>query len=215
MLKKSSLKRTRIKICGISTPEQALWAVEAGADAIGLMFYDKSSRAVTIDQAVAICAVLPPFVSAVGVFVDPDPSWVHAVIDQVPLALLQFHGFERDSFCDSFQMPFTKAIPMNEHTHLEDSIQAYPHAKAFLLDTASSKGFGGTGQSFDWSVIPKSISRPIILAGGLTPENVAEAILQVDPFAVDVSSGVESAPGVKDPEKIKQFMKEVNCAKSS
>lgn len=201
--------RTRIKICGIRTVEQARWAVDAGADAIGLIFCEKSARAVTLEQAFAIYATLPPYVTAVSVFVDPDSALVQAVIQVLPTTLLQFHGQETESFCTAFSKPYIKAVPMQTDTDINAYCERYVSAQGLLLDTANAQGFGGVGQSFDWALIPKKLAKPIILAGGLNIDNVARAIQTVRPFALDLNSGVESSKGVKDQAKIQQCIREV------
>lgn len=200
--------RTRVKICGIRTIEHALAAVAAGADAIGLMFYEKSSRAITLEQALAISAVLPPFVTSVGVFVNPQKEEVEAVLQALPQLILQFHGEETEPFCLSFHRPYIKAVPVSKELDVLAYCADYPCAQGFLFDTAST-GFGGSGEVFDWSLIPKNLTRPIILAGGLNFENIATAIKTVKPFAVDVSGGVESSKGIKDTGKIQKFIQEV------
>lgn len=198
--------RTRAKICGITRVEDALSAVEHGADAIGLVFYAPSPRCVTIAQAVAISAAIPPFVSIVALFVNPSQQEVDKVLASVPIDLLQFHGEESESACSQYGLPYLKAIRVKSDTNLIQYAQAYTSAKALLLDAHSEAAVGGTGQTFDWQLIPHNMPKPIILAGGLTPENVRSAIQQVRPYAVDVSGGVEQSKGVKDAEKIAAFM---------
>lgn len=202
--------RTRVKICGITRVEDALSAVEQGADAIGLVFYAPSPRCVTIAQAAAISAALPPFVSVVALFVNPTQQEVNAVLAGVNVDLLQFHGDETASECAQYGLPYLKAIRVKSDTNLIQYAQTFMSAKALLLDAHADNAFGGTGQVFDWSLIPKQLAKPIILAGGLTPENVKEAIKQVQPYAVDVSGGVEQAKGIKDTIKIAAFMAAVN-----
>lgn len=201
--------RTRVKICGITRAQDAIKAVEFGADAIGLVFYEKSPRAVSIDEARAIIQKIPPFVSIVGLFVDPSPKDVAAVLHRVSLDLLQFHGDELPSECSAYGKPYIKAIKIKEGIDIAAQVNKYTTARGILLDTYDPKLPGGTGRVFDWSVIPKGLSKPIILAGGLTPENVWQAITKVRPFAVDVSGGVEADKGIKDIEKLAAFMRGV------
>jgi phosphoribosylanthranilate isomerase len=201
--------RTRIKICGITRVEDALKVVDAGADAIGLVFYDPSPRSVRINQATEIAAAVPAFVSVVALFVDPTKEYVQEVLNNVRIDLLQFHGDEENDFCSQFKTPFIKAIRVRQASDVVASSLRFPNSVGILLDSYKPGVPGGTGESFDWSLIPKNHSNPIILAGGLTPENVASAINDVQPFAVDISGGVESAKGIKDSEKIKEFVSEV------
>lgn len=201
--------RTRVKICGITRAQDAIKAVEFGADAIGLVFYGKSPRAVSIDDARAIIQKIPPFVSVVGLFVDPSPKDVAAVLHRVSLDLLQFHGDELPSECSAYGKPYIKAIKMREGDDIAAQVAQFASARGILLDTYDPKVPGGTGRVFDWSKIPKGLDKPIILAGGLTPENVWQAITKVRPFAVDVSGGVEADKGIKDVEKIAAFMRGV------
>ncbi len=203
------MRRTRVKICGITRPEQARAAAGAGADAIGLMFYEPSPRFVTRARAAAVCAVLPPLVSIVGVFVNPEPREVEAVVEGLPVDLLQFHGEEPPELCAGTGRPYVKAVRVRTRDDIVEAAARYADARALLLDAYHDALWGGTGRRFDWNVVPGDAGHPIILAGGLTPENVADAIRFVRPFAVDVSGGVESAPGEKDPESMERFMKEV------
>ncbi len=200
---------TRVKICGITRIEDALCAAQAGADAIGLVFYAPSPRAVGIQQAADIVEALPPFVTTVGLFVDAEPSFVAAVLDKVPLDLLQFHGNEAADYCEGFNRPYMKAIRMREDVSLESSVLHYEGAKALLLDSYKPGVPGGTGTTFDWGRIPEKMQKPIILAGGLDTANVAQAIQQASPYAVDVSGGVEASKGIKDAAKIAAFINEV------
>lgn len=203
--------RTRVKICGITRVEDALSAAAAGADAIGLVFYAGSKRAVTIAQAGIIAKALPPFVTLVGLFVDATQADVEAVLAGVPLDLLQFHGDESPEFCRSFSRPFIKALRMDPAADLLSLSSAYSQARGLLLDAWDAEQKGGTGKTFDWQrVKPASGSSRIILAGGLTPANVAEAIRTVRPWAVDVSSGVELSPGIKSSALIQSFISEVH-----
>ena len=180
-----------------------------GADAIGLMFYEPSPRFVTRARAAAVCAVLPPLVSIVGVFVNPEPREVEAVVEGLPVDLLQFHGEEPPELCAGTGRPYVKAVRVRTRDDIVEAAARYADARALLLDAHHDALWGGTGRRFDWNVVPGDAGHPIILAGGLTPENVADAIRFVRPFAVDVSGGVESAPGEKDPESMERFMKEV------
>jgi len=197
---------TRIKICGIKYLNDALKAIECGADAIGLIFVEKSLRYVSLESAGTIAQSLPPFVTIVGLFMNDTAEMVQKTLKSVPLTLLQFHGDETPEFCEQFDMPYIKVLGMNEQSDIAAFAKKYPKAKAILLD--NEKG-GGTGKSFDWSLVPQNLPVPVILAGGLNPENVASAVETVKPYAVDVSSGVESETAVKDHKKIEQFIKEV------
>ena len=199
---------TRIKICGIKHLDDALKAVEFGADAIGLIFVEKSPRYASFTDARVIAESMPPFVTVVGLFMDAPAEKVREALKVVPLNLLQFHGDESREFCEQFDMPYIKVLKMRENVNVVAFAQEYPSASGILLDTFSKVG-GGSGQTFDWSLIPEDVPLPLILAGGLNPENVASAVETVKPYAVDVSSGVESEPAVKDHNKIEQFIKEV------
>ena len=199
---------TKIKICGLHNIETALAACEAGADAIGFVFYEKSVRNITPAQAAAIIKTLPPFVVTVGLFVNPSVEYVREILEVVPLSCLQFQGQETDAFCAQFNRPFIKALHVKPGEPLPD-FNAYPNARGFLLDTFVKGNPGGTGQAFDWTQVPRNVNKPLMLAGGLNADNVQEAIRIAKPYAVDVSSGVESAPGVKSIEKIKQFCERV------
>ena len=209
--------RTRVKICGITRVEDALAAVAAGADAIGLVFYEHSARNVSVAQAAAISRELPAFVNAVGLFVDATPDFIRSVLTAVHLDTLQFHGDETPEQCAAYGLPFIKAIRVKPETNLLQCANEFSAAKALLLDTYAEGQAGGTGHAFDWNLIPtcmttdRSVKTPVlILAGGLNDDNVALAIEQVRPYAVDVSGGVESAKGIKDQAKIARFMHAVN-----
>jgi phosphoribosylanthranilate isomerase len=206
--------RTRVKICGITRIEDALAAVGLGADAIGLVFYAPSPRNVSIEQAISIVESLPPFVSKVGLFVNESPSNIKNILAQVDLDILQFHGDESREVCEQINMPYYKAIRVKEDTNLIQYAQIYHSAKALLLDTYSESTVGGTGMVFDWKLIPENISKPLILAGGLTPANVGLAIETVHPYAVDVSGGVEQSKGIKDVKKMTAFIQAVNQFRS-
>lgn len=187
-------------------------AVDAGCDAIGLVFYEPSPRFVTIQQAAKIVKRLPPFVTAVGLFVNAEPSYVRQVLQEVRLGLLQFHGDESAQQCQQYEMPYMKAIRVTAETNLLQYAEDFKQAQALLLDAFIEGVPGGTGQVFDWNIIPKSLPIPVVLAGGLTPENVGSAIQQVNPYAVDVSGGVEIKKGIKDAAKIAAFMRGVSHA---
>ena len=202
----------RSKICGITRIEDALAAVEAGADAIGLVFYAKSPRAVTVQQARAIISALPPFVTSVGLFVDASRCELGELLDAVPLDLLQFHGDETPADCDGYHRPYIKALRVKPGDDIAAQVALYKNASGVLLDTYVPGIPGGTGEAFDWSLVPEGLSKPVILAGGLTAANVAQAIARVRPYAVDVSGGVELAKGIKDAEKIRAFMQAVKAA---
>jgi len=201
----------RSKICGITRIEDALAAVAAGADAIGFVFYAKSPRAVSAGQARAIIAALPPFVTTVGLFVNASACELNETLDAVPLDLLQFHGDETAEQCEGFHRPYIKALRVKAGDDIAAACAAYKSASGILLDAYVEGIPGGTGQAFDWSLIPQGLSTPIILAGGLTVDNVAEAIARVKPYAVDVSGGVEKSKGIKDHVKIQAFMKTVRA----
>lgn len=206
------MSAVRSKICGITRIEDALAAAEAGADAIGLVFYSKSPRAVDVHQARAICAALPPFVTTVGLFVDAPGCELEEILQAVPLDLLQFHGDESPEQCARYGRPYIKALRVQAGDDLEGQCQRYAGARGILLDTFVPGVPGGTGAAFDWSLVPARLSKPIILAGGLSAANVAAAIARVRPYAVDVSGGVEEAKGIKDPHKIEAFMAAVRAA---
>lgn len=203
--------RVRVKICGITSVKDALSACEAGVDAIGLVFYEKSPRNIQINTAKSICAALPPFVSTVGLFLNADQETVQTVLEKVPLDLLQFHGTESPEFCSRFSRPYIKAVGMQNTTteQLTAYTERYLQARGFLVDSHPGGQAGGTGKTFDWNRLPRDFHKPIILAGGLNPDNVAQALAAVDVYGLDLSSGVESQPGVKDSRKIRQLMEEV------
>ena len=200
----------KIKICGFTIAENARQAALAGVDAIGLNFYTKSPRHVNISSAREIVAALPPFVNKVGLFVNANPSLIDEVLCEVALDTLQFHGDESPSDCAQYEMPFIKAIRISPEVDLIKTANEYSQASALLLDTYQPDVYGGSGKSFDWSLANIELDLPIILAGGLTPENVSVAINTAQPYAVDVSSGVESAKGLKDIDKIRAFISNVN-----
>ena len=206
----------RVKICGITRLQDIHAACNAGADALGFVFYERSPRHVTIEAAAALVRALPPFVQSVGLFVNAEPAFIESVLQAVPLDLLQFHGDETPADCARFGRPFIKAVRVNRDTDLLKYAADFDAARGLLLDAYVAGVPGGTGERFDWSLIPESLSKPIVLSGGLTPDNVAEATQQVRPWAVDVSSGVEAvmllegaevaAKGIKDSNKMAQFI---------
>lgn len=202
--------RTRVKICGITRPEDALSAAQLGADAIGLVFYEPSPRHVLPEQARTIAKTLPPFVTRVGLFVDAPAEQVREVLQTVRLDLLQFHGDESPEYCAGFDMPYLKAIRMSKGVSLETEARQFADAVGLLVDSYSDSRAGGTGETFEWGRIPSGLDKPLVLAGGLTPANVVEAIRTVRPYAVDVSSGVEQEKGIKDAAKMAAFIAEVN-----
>ncbi len=203
--------KTQVKICGVTTVADALAAAEAGADMIGLMLYEGSPRHISHAQAAEISRALPPFVLKVGVFVNPEEALVSRAIAECQLSLLQFHGTEPSEFCTQFGLMSVKALRVKDAVSLT-ALEQYA-TDAFLLDAYAPNGLGGTGEKFNWdlAVEAQKFGKPIFLAGGLTPENVADAVRQVRPFAVDVSSGVESAPGMKDAAKVRAFIAAVRA----
>jgi phosphoribosylanthranilate isomerase len=197
----------RVKICGITSPEQALMAQDAGADLLGLVIYPKSSRYVDVQRAVQIRQVIGPKTQCVVLLVNADETSVHEVIEQVKPDLLQFHGDESPEFCQQFNFPFIRAIRMREGLDIDAEVSAYHAEGGFLFDAWSEDQYGGTGHQFDWSRLPTSTDYPLILAGGLNSDNVAEAVRLVRPDMVDVSGGVESSPGIKDRVKVAAFVR--------
>lgn len=198
----------RVKICGITRPEDGRLAARLGADAIGLVFHAASPRWVDAATARQIIAVLPPFVTVVGLFRNEPPEQVRAILAAVPVPLLQFHGDEEPEVCAAFGLPYIKAVPMGAGAEVEEYEQRFATATALLLDSHGGDQMGGAGRTFNWNRIPVQRRKPLILAGGLRPDNVAAAIRQVQPYAVDVSSGVESAKGVKDAGLMRAFLQE-------
>lgn len=196
----------RIKICGITRVEDALVAAEAGADAIGLVFYPPSPRAVSVDQARRIIAALPPFVTTVGLFVNACRDELNRILDAVPLDLLQFHGDESPAECEGYGRRYLKALRVQPGDDVLAGMARYPGAAGILLDTFVAGVPGGTGETFDWTRVPAHSGRPLVLAGGLTAENVRVAIAQARPYAVDVSGGVECSKGIKDAQKVRAFI---------
>ena len=205
-------KRTRIKICGLTREEDVVSAVEAGADAIGFVFYPPSSRAIDPDRALQLVRLVPPFVTTVGLFVNAEAGDVRAAIDAAGLQLLQFHGDEDEAACNRFGVPYIKAARMRPGIDLINYATSFPSARGILVD-AYVDGFGGGGKVFDWGLIPEQgLDKPLILSGGLNSDNVTEAVARVRPWAVDVSSGVEQAKGIKDPQRIAAFVAGVRHA---
>jgi len=198
--------RTRVKICGITRVEDALEAVRLGVDAIGLVFYPPSPRAVSVEQAEKILQRLPPFVTVTGLFVDESPGRIEEILGRLSIDLLQFHGHEPPEACTGFRRPWIKAIRMVESTDLARLQETYASAAGLLLDTYRAGIPGGTGETFDWNLIPRESTSQIILAGGLDPHNVEQAVRRVRPYAVDVSGGVEAAKGIKDAAKMAAFI---------
>lgn len=202
-------QRTRVKICGLTRPEDAACAVALGVDAIGLVFCRASPRNVSVEQAEAIVAFVPSFTAVVGLFVDAEGPWIHEICRRIRIDILQFHGDEPPDFCTSFAKPYIKAIRMRPEVNVERESRLYAGAAGLLLDAYQPGIRGGTGLSFDWTRVGSGCSFPLILAGGLTPDNVRNALEIVKPYAVDVSSGVEADKGVKDPCKMAAFMHEI------
>lgn len=203
---------TRIKICGITSAEDARVAVDSGADAIGLVFYPPSPRAVTASQAAAIVAAVAPFVTVVALFVDEPAESIRRILESVPVDLLQFHGEEPAAFCEQFQRPWIKALRVQADTDLAARSTQYRRARAVLLDSWQEGVPGGTGRTFDWELARQELPVPVVLAGGLDEGNVGEAVTRLRPAAVDVSGGVERSPGLKDARKIKRFVAAVRAA---
>lgn len=198
--------RTRVKICGITRAEDAHTVVACGADALGLVFHPDSPRNLEVSAAREIARAVAPFVTVTGLFVNAAPATIEAVLEAVPLGLLQFHGTEDNDACRNWGLPFIKSIAMQADSDPHAVMDRYPDAAGFLLDTWQPVTHGGGGRTFDWRLAPTGVDRPLVLAGGLTPANVAQAIRQVRPYAVDVSSGVEAAPGIKSAHKVAEFM---------
>ena len=204
--------RTQIKICGFTRPDNAVIAVGFGADAIGLVFYPPSPRNIDIDLASEIAAAVGPFTCITALFLDADREFIEKVLATVPVSMLQFHGREDAAFCESFNQPYMKSVSMKSVVDLKTYCSGYRHARAFLLDSNIAGAAGGSGEVFDWSLVPTNLSAPLVLAGGLDTANVKTAVTQVRPAAVDVSSGVESAKGIKDPTLMRDFIAGVRAA---
>ncbi|MDR2000678.1 MAG: phosphoribosylanthranilate isomerase [Zoogloeaceae bacterium] len=205
------MSRTRVKICGITRDQDLAAAVAAGADAAGFVFYPESPRFLAAERAVALLQRMPPFVTSVGLFVNPDPAFVRQTLALAPVDLLQFHGEETPEFCRQFGRPYIKTARMKPGFDLVEFARAYASAQGLLLDT-HVEGYGGGGRAFDWSLVPENLPLPILLAGGLDSENVGAAIRKLRPWAVDVSSGVELSKGIKDAGKIAAFVAAVKNA---
>lgn len=204
--------KIRCKMCGITRVADAQQAAALGADAIGLIFFPGSKRVISIPQAQAVVQALPPFVSAVGLFVNATAETVQQVLSQVHLDILQFHGDETAAFCRQFHRPYIKAIRVGCATDIRQAAQTYADARALLFDTAISGQYGGTGKTFDWHMLPEHINHPWILSGGLNPSNITHAIVTTGAMAVDISSGIETAPGIKDAAKMAALMEGINRA---
>lgn len=202
----------RVKICGITRLQDLHAACDAGADALGFVFYEKSPRHLSIASAAALLRELPPFVQSVGLFVNAEPAFIESVLQAVPLDLLQFHGDETPADCARFGRPHIKAVRVNRETDLLKCAAGFDAARGLLLDAWVPGLPGGTGERFDWTLIPANLPKPVVLSGGLTPDNVAEAVRRVRPWAVDVSSGVEVSKGIKDAHKIAQFIAKAKAA---
>jgi phosphoribosylanthranilate isomerase len=207
-----SPKATRIKICGFTRTEDARIASQLGADAIGLVFYPPSPRHISIEQAVEIAAVVSPFCSVTALFLDAEESYVEKVLQSVPVSLLQFHGTESAEYCERFDRPYIKSVAMKTVDDVAGYCAQFEHCRGFLLDSNAAGAAGGSGTAFDWSLVPKELAASLILAGGLDVNNVADAIRELRPAAVDVSSGVESAKGVKDTTLMREFIARVHAA---
>jgi phosphoribosylanthranilate isomerase len=201
----------RVKICGITSVDDALVAVKAGADAIGLVFYEPSPRCVNIEQAEAIARAVGPLVTVVALFVNASSDVIENILKRVPIHVMQFHGDEPAEFCEQFSRPYLKALRMHEDLDVDETIGLFSSASGILLDAYTPGVPGGTGETFDWQRVPKDSGRPIILAGGLNPENIRRAVAETSIYGVDVSGGVERAPGIKDAQKIESF---IQAAKS-
>ena len=204
--------RTRTKICGITRLEDAKAAIHAGCDALGFVFFKESPRYISLDAFKALAKTLPPFVTKVGLFVNADSAYINEVIDSGLINLLQFHGEETPDFCRQFNFPYIKAVAVSPSVDLLQYAHDFSDAEALLLDASHEYLKGGTGQTFDWNLIPRGLSKPIVLAGGLNLDNVKEAINKVKPYAVDVSGGVEESKGIKNSLKIQAFIKETQDA---
>lgn len=201
---------TRVKICGLTRVQDVKAAVESGADALGFVFYEPSSRAVTVADAEVLVRQVPAFVSVVGLFVNPSAEQVREVLDRIPLDLLQFHGDETADFCRQFGRRWIKAVRVQSAEQIEQAFTEYQSSAGLLVDAWDPDHYGGTGRSFNWDLVPLERPLPLILAGGLSSDNVFKAVEQVKPWAVDVSGGVEKSKGIKDIEKISDFIKEVH-----
>lgn len=203
------VRRTRVKICGITRREDARAAARAGADSIGFMFHPPSSRFIEIEPALEIRRSLPPYLTVTAVFLDDEEDWIAQVVHRIRPDCLQFHGAEDEAFCTGWTLPYVKSIPMGSVDDIGAYAERYPSAQGFLLDSNAAGRMGGSGDTFDWSEIPDSFDYPLVLAGGIKPSNVADAIARTRPWGVDVSSGVEVSRGIKSAELIEAFIREV------
>jgi phosphoribosylanthranilate isomerase len=199
-------------MCGMTRVDDVICAIDLGVDAIGLIFYEKSPRAVNLMKAESLLKNIPPFITVTAVVVNPDPALVKDILYYLPVQLLQFHGDEPSAFCQAFKKNYIKALQVKNPEQIRQACVQFETAKALLLDTPSEITYGGTGRVFDWGVIPAALPMPIILSGGLNSENIESAIQKCRPYAVDVSSGIEATPGIKDHQKMKQFMQAVRGA---
>lgn len=205
-------ERVRVKFCGITKLEDALYAEALGVDAIGFVFSDASPRSITPSAAKAIIEQLPAFISTVGLFVNEEQAKVREIANELNLSLLQFHGDETAEYCDKINKPYMKAVRVQTQDDILNTQSHYPTARALLFDSFNKRSFGGTGEAFNWELIPKNLVKPFVLAGGLTIDNVKDAIVTIKPYAIDVSSGIESARGIKNQALMSRFMQEVNHA---
>ncbi len=203
------VRRTRVKICGITRFEDARAAARAGADSIGFAFHPPSPRFIEIEPALEIRRSLPPYLTVTAVFLDDDEDWIAQVVHRLRPDCLQFHGAEDEAFCAGWTLPYVKSIPMGSVDDIDAYAERYPSAQGFLLDSNAAGRMGGSGDTFDWSEIPESFDYPLVLAGGIKPSNVADAIARTRPWGVDVSSGVEVSKGIKSAELIEAFIREV------
>jgi len=203
---------TRVKICGFTRPADAQMASDLGVDAIGLVFYPPSPRHVSIEQAATISQSVSPFCSVTALFLDADVDYVEEVLKSVPVSLLQFHGTESAQYCESFARPYIKSVAMKSVSNVGEYCNQFASCGGFLLDSNAAGAAGGSGTAFDWSLVPSELASSLILAGGLDVENVANAISEIRPAAVDVSSGVESAKGIKDQQMMRDFINNVRAA---
>lgn len=210
----SDLATPRVKVCGITSVPDLELAVSVGADAVGINFFPPSPRFIDIDTAKAIAHACPAFTTLVALFVNPDQETVTNVLAHIPeIAVLQFHGTESPEFCASFGRPYVKSVGVNSAKDIDEGMVKYERASAILLDSFDPVRWGGTGKAFDWEQVPAAHRRPVVLAGGLKPDNVADAIARVRPYSVDVCGGVEASPGVKDPAQMEAFMRSVNSVR--
>ncbi len=206
---------TQVKICGFTRAQDAIAACDCGVDAIGLVFYPPSTRNIEVAQAAELLESLPPFVSVTGLFLNAEKSLIDKVLQRVPLSLLQFHGTESAEFCEAFDRPYIKSVAMKSVDNVHQYTEQYKKARGFLLDSNMAGAAGGSGDTFDWSLVPTDLPAPLVLAGGLDNNNVHEAVIKVRPAAVDVSSGVESGKGIKDPAMMRSFINNVRAADSA